>query len=102
MKSIARSYVWWPGIDHSIKHLAKGCTGCQQIQKSPALAPLHYWEWPSAPWERMHIDLDGSFIGLMFMIIVDPYSKWPDIFMMNSPTSGHTIDQLRALFARTG
>jgi hypothetical protein len=92
MKSIARSYVWWPGIDHEIEHLAKACTGCQQIQTSPGFAPLHHYEWPSAPSERIRIDFAGPFVGSMFMIVVEAYSKWPEICMMNSTTSGHTID----------
>ncbi|CAB4022196.1 Hypothetical predicted protein, partial [Paramuricea clavata] len=32
MKSLARSYIWWPKIDKDIEHLAKSCPGCQDIQ----------------------------------------------------------------------
>ncbi len=32
IKSIARGYVWWPGMDSQIEDLAKSCTGCQQTQ----------------------------------------------------------------------
>ncbi|XP_039618275.1 uncharacterized protein K02A2.6-like [Polypterus senegalus] len=41
MKNLARSYVWWPGIDHQLDDLTKTCNGCQQTQRSPASAPLH-------------------------------------------------------------
>ena len=29
MKAIARSYIWWPGIDKEIELTAKSCPGCQ-------------------------------------------------------------------------
>lgn len=28
MKNLARSYVWWPGLDNQIETLVKTCTGC--------------------------------------------------------------------------
>ena len=31
MKSLARSYMWWPGMDASIDKLAKSCPDCQEV-----------------------------------------------------------------------
>ncbi|KAH3691962.1 hypothetical protein DPMN_191377 [Dreissena polymorpha] len=36
MKGLARSYVWWPGIDADIESLMKRCNGCAMQQKLPA------------------------------------------------------------------
>ncbi|XP_018123180.2 uncharacterized protein K02A2.6-like [Xenopus laevis] len=102
MKSLARSFVWWPGIDQQIEQLANKCIGCQEVQSMPQPAPVHLWEWPSAPWQRIHIDFAGPFLGLMFFIIVDAHSKWPEVFCMKSTSTSYTIDILRTLFARTG
>ncbi|KAL7834749.1 hypothetical protein SRHO_G00289960 [Serrasalmus rhombeus] len=63
MKSLACSYVWWPGIDSQIEHQAKSCHSCQRVQKDPGLAPLHPWMWPSSPWEQIHVDFAGPFEG---------------------------------------
>ena len=52
MKSLARSYVWWPKIDAQIEELVKTCNICQESRPSPPAAPLHPWEWPSQPWSR--------------------------------------------------
>lgn len=30
IKNLARSYMWWPGIDKQIEDLAKACPGCQR------------------------------------------------------------------------
>lgn len=102
MKSLARSYVWWPGIDHEIEDITKACSGCQQTQRQPQVAPPHAWEWPSTVWQRVHIDYAGPFLDRMFLIVVDAYSKWPEVFPVKNATSIVTIEALRALFARAG
>ena len=57
MQAIARSYVWWPGLDKAIEHQVKSCKpGCQKVKQSPPKAPLHPWVWPMNPWECIHVD----------------------------------------------
>ena len=34
MKALARSYMWWPGMDKAIEEVAKGCTGCHSTHGS--------------------------------------------------------------------
>ena len=41
MKALARSYVWWPGIDKSLEEKVKTCRTCQEHQHSPPQAPIH-------------------------------------------------------------
>ena len=82
MKSIARGYMWWPGMDQSIEDLVKSCLDCQQIGKAPPVAPLQPWERPTRVFQRLHIDFAGPFQGAMFFIEVDAYSKWPFVSAM--------------------
>ena len=35
MKALARSYVWWPGLDQDIVKKVKGCNKCQAKQENP-------------------------------------------------------------------
>ena len=102
MKSLARCYIWWPGMDAEIENLVKSCAVCQECRPAPAVAPLHPWEWPSQPWSRLHLDFAGPFLGHMWLIIVDAHSKWLDVHMMTSITSSHTIEKLRIVFATHG
>ena len=101
-KSLARSYVWWPGLDQEIEEQVKQCGKCQQNQKTPAEAPLHPWEWPGQPWSRVHIDYAGPYKGEMFFVLIDAYSKWLEIHVMKSTTSTATIEKLREIFATHG
>ncbi|XP_041349159.1 uncharacterized protein K02A2.6-like [Gigantopelta aegis] len=102
MKALARSHVWWPGIDKGIEILAQSCVGCQEVKTAPPKAPIHPWEWPTKPWERIHVDFAGPFLGTMFLIMVDGFSKWPEVVQMNKTTSGRTVEVLRTIFARNG
>ena len=91
MKLLARSYVWWPGIDKDFEILVKQCSGYQMQQKETQSCNLHPWEWPSPPWERVHVDFAGPFLNKMFFDVVDAHSKWPEIVAMNSTTAEKTI-----------
>ena len=102
MKSLARSVVWWPGIDADLEGMVKGCHKCQANRKSPAVAPLHPWEWPTRPWARIHIDFAGPFLGKQFLVVVDAHSKWLEVVPVQNITSQTTISALRAIFATHG
>ena len=86
MKAFVRSYVWWPLIDTDIESMVKECNLCQQIHKSPAASPLHPWEWPQEPWNRLHMDYAGPIRDKMLLIIMDAHSKWIDVHITNSST----------------
>ncbi|XP_033988673.1 uncharacterized protein K02A2.6-like [Trematomus bernacchii] len=102
MKGLARSYVWWPGMDQDVEKEVQSCEECQKHHKSPPSAPLHPWEWPESPWTRIHVDYAGPFLGEMFLLIVDAHSKWMDIYPVKSATSQVTIEKLRQSFSVFG
>ncbi|XP_031328049.1 uncharacterized protein K02A2.6-like [Photinus pyralis] len=102
MKSLARSYVWWPSMDQAIENAVRHCEECQQQQKLPARASIHPWEWSEVPWSRVHIDHAGPFCGQQFLIIVDAFSKWLEVRRVPSTASEHTIQCLREIFATHG
>ena len=58
MKAIARSHIWWPGVDSDIETI-----------------PLKPWLWPAKPWVRIHVDFAGPLYGKTYFIIVDAHSK---------------------------
>ena len=102
MKSLARIHVWWPSIDKDIEQLAHSCETCQSMQNKPPPVLLHPWTWPMQPWQRIHIDYAGPFMGAMFLVVVDAHSKWVEVVIMSSTTSSKTIAELRKLFSAYG
>ena len=102
MKALARSFMWWPGMGKDIQERVKNCIlGCSN-QSNPSAAPVHAWEYPTGPWERLHIDFAGPFMGKMFLIVVDAFSKWIEVEMMSNITSVSTVAKLRKIFAMHG
>ena len=102
MKSLARSLVWWPGLDKDIEQVVQSCHECQQERPSPPPAPLHPWSWPTRPWTQLHIDFAGPMEGKMFLVVIDAHSKWIEVIPMTTATAELTIQHLRQLFARFG
>ena len=67
MKGVARAQVWWPCLNAAIEQTVYNCQTCQGNRKRPPNIPLNPWPWPTAPWERVHIDFVGPFMGYMYL-----------------------------------
>ena len=102
MKQLARSYFWYPGLDADLDQLVRTCSHCLEHRASPPHADLHPWEWPQKPWFRVHIDYCGPIKGHYFLVIIDAYSKYIEVFPTKSTTSTTTIRLLRTCFSRWG
>ncbi|XP_055842563.1 uncharacterized protein K02A2.6-like [Episyrphus balteatus] len=102
MKSIARSYVYWPNIDDDITGYVRQCQSCATAAKSPIKTTLSSWPRPLAPMERIHIDIAGPCDDKYYFIIVDAFSKWPEIFQVRSISSSTIIQKLNKMFSQFG
>jgi len=101
MKNTARNYMWWPEIDKDIEGISQACSQCNSVRNSPP-SVTHHWAPAEQAWQRIHLDFAGPMDGQMFLIVVDAYSKWPEVFPLRTTTSATTITVLRNLFARQG
>lgn len=101
MKSLMRGYVYWPGMDKEVEKCVKTCRGCQLAARDP---PVKTTPWPKTdlPWSRLHIDYAGPINGYFYLIIVDSFSKWPEIFKFRHPTAKNTVSALNEIFSRFG
>ncbi|XP_062557460.1 uncharacterized protein K02A2.6-like [Armigeres subalbatus] len=102
MKSIARSHVFWPKIDNAIEDFVKQCNSCAAQSKSQRKVPLQSWPLTVHPWERIHMDFAGPFFGQYFLVVVDAHSKWPEVKIVQSPTTSSVTEFLDELFSRFG
>ncbi|XP_060100365.1 uncharacterized protein K02A2.6-like, partial [Heteronotia binoei] len=102
MKALARSYVWWPGMDGEIESWVRRCQTCQESRPEPPSAPATRWESTRKPWSRLHLDFAGPFQGQIFMIIVDAYTKWLEVIPVGSTSSAAAIRALRRVLSTHG
>ena len=102
MKSLAREHFWWPGMDGEIENIARSCCACQENGNNLQKVPLHPWQLPERPWERLHIDLAGPYFGFMWLVVEDAFSKWPEIIKLRTATSATVATNLMKIFAVQG
>ncbi|KAK9395533.1 putative protein K02A2.6-like [Crotalus adamanteus] len=102
MKALARSHLWWPGLDKDIEAKVHACHLCQRSRPEMPQAPVHRWEETQSPWSRVHIDYAGPFQGQFFLVLVDSHSKWLEVVPVSSTTTAKTIQVLRGIFATHG
>ncbi|CAH8520976.1 unnamed protein product [Schistosoma guineensis] len=101
MKSLARLTCWWPEINADICRTANNCEKCHQLKNHPS----KWVPWPvsSEAWQRIHADYCGPFLGKYYaLVVIDSFSKWPEVFFTTSPNSDFTIQALRKVFSREG
>lgn len=100
MKMLARGICWWPNIDADIDSFCRQCIQCQGNHKRETQITT---TWPQSTdiWQRVHLDFFHKF-GHEFLIVVDSYSKWIDIKLMQNTTACNVITELREIFSTFG
>ena len=81
--------------------MVKNCKICQETHHKPPSATLYPWVWPQKPWQRVHTDYVGPFLGRMFLILENANTKGVDIHVqtvVNSSSVEITIKKMRATF----
>lgn len=91
MKMVARSHVWWQGIDEVIENKVYGCTTCQVYQRAPMPLQQTPWPFPEKPWSRLHVYFRGPFQGVYFLVLVDAFSKWVEVMRVPTPSASSTV-----------
>ena len=76
---------------------AKSCTTQRPVTDVP-----HHWVYSTETFERVHLD-SAEIEGSHYLLLVDSYSKWVDVFTMNGDCStARTVDCLLAFIAAHG
>lgn len=88
-------------MDVDIENMVHRCKGCALAAKAP---PIVHKPWPKTdhPWTRLHIDFAGPVEDYYYLIVVDSFTKWPEVLRCKKPTSNTTTTFLHELFARFG
>ena len=85
MKALAQSYVWWPNMDS-----VSSCSTCQSMRSNPSPVKIHPWIFPGRPWSRIHVDFAGPISSCMYLVVIDAYSKFPEVVKMSTTSAKAT------------
>lgn len=96
----AKCSVWWPGITTQIQHLVESCPICVR-DHVPRHEPLMSTPLPDYPWQKVASDL-FYLKGENYLVMVDYFSRYPEVIKLRSTTSSSVIDALKAVFSRHG
>lgn len=96
----AKISVWWPGISSHISEMVEKCHICArdaERRKEPLIpTPL-----PDYPWQMIGTDLFQ--LGKdHYVLVVDYFSRYPEVLKLSSTTSSAVISALKATFSRYG
>ncbi|XP_065204056.1 uncharacterized protein K02A2.6-like [Planococcus citri] len=100
-RQLARSYVYWPGIDKDIQNLIASCKDCSDNSRNPPRIAPHPWVPTDGPWQRIHFNC-GQIEGRQLFIIVDSYSRWVECYVLNSISAPKLLECLDDCFLRFG
>ena len=96
----AKTSVWWPGLSKELTKTVAQCTVCRKyftMRREPLMTtPL-----PDYPWQVVGSDLFWL-KGEQYLLVVDYFSRFPEVVKMSSTVSASIISVLKSLFARYG
>ena len=102
-KALLREKVWFPGIDDLVQKTVQSCIACQAVGKPAPPEPLHLQDMPKGPWEKLHIDFFGPLpSGEYLLVVVDRYSRFPEVEIVRSTKAEVVIPKLDKIFAVHG
>lgn len=99
-RSRANRMVWWPGLSKQISDNVHRCKECSKnFQRK--VEPLISTKLPEYPWQQVGVDL-FYFKGKDYLMVVDYFSRYPEIARLTSTTAQGVIGALKKIFSRHG
>ena len=100
-KAVARQSLFWPGMSKDIEHKVASCLTCNKYCNEQTKEPLIPHSVPQRPWQKVGADI-FSFARRDYLLVVDYYSKFPEVAFLEDKTAFSVIRQLKVIFARHG
>jgi hypothetical protein len=101
-KSLLREKVWFCGIDALTDDTVRRCMTCQLSTLKPQREPLKMSPLPNAPWTELSMDFAQLSNGMYLMVLIDDYSRYPFVEVVNSTSARTVIPRLDSILAIRG
>ena len=100
-KQEGRSCVYWPSTNNDIEKQVKECDICTKFPIINRKEPMISHEIPFRPRKKLGVDY-FTLSNQDYLIIVDYFSKYPEVIPMSSKTAQATIKVMMSVFSRHG
>ena len=100
-KARARTIMYWPGMANDIDDYVSKCPTCAKFKAKNPREPLVPHEVPQRPWAKLGTDI-FEFAGKPHLVVVDYFSKYPEVCRLENKTASCVISHLKSMFARDG
>ena len=100
-KARAWHLMYWPNINADIMDMVSNCSTCLENCQYQQQEPLIAHEVPTAPWHKVGMDL-FSFKGRDYLLVVDYFSNYPEVYLLNDTHSSSVIMKLKSIFSSFG
>ena len=97
----ARGAVFWPSINGAIDEMISQRGTCQKHKRSNQREPLIPQQVPERPWATVAADIFHH-KGRDYLLLVDYYSKYPEVARLTCKNSEAVILAMKDMFARHG
>ena len=102
-KKLIREKIWFPGIDELTKRIVDSCIPCQANGPESHPEPVQMTVLPPEPWHTVNVDFCGPFpTGEYLLVVIDAYSRFPEVEIVTSTSAKTTIPKLERIFATHG
>ena len=102
-KALMREHVWFPEMDKKVRAELEKCVACQATGQLSQPEPLRSTPLPNKAWDKLKIDFYGPLpTGQYILVVLDCYSRFPEVEVLSSISAKSVIPKLDAIFARHG
>ena len=100
-KSRARSSMYWPCMCHDIEETVAKCSICLKYRAANPKVSLVPNSVPGLGWEKVAVHV-MTYQGHDYIVVIDFYSKYPEIAMLERKTAAYVILHMKSMFAGHG
>ena len=97
----ARSVMYWPTMSNVINEMIAKCSTCLKYRRENQREPLISHEVPLLPWQKLGADI-FEYGENAYLLIVDYFSKYPEVCLLQGKPASAVISHSRTVFARHG
>ena len=99
-KALARSKIWFPGMDQALEEAIQACIPCQANTQRQTIEPLRMSPMPKGPWMELSMDFCGPLpSGEYLLVVVDEFSRYPVVEITRSTAAETVIPLMDKIFA---